>query len=229
MSGRGVRVALVDDHALLREGIREILATQADFEIVGEAGDSEGALELVSRSRPDVVLLDVEIVGGPVTATVQRMAAASPETRVVILSMSDPPDLIRELLPLGIRGYLLKSVSRHELVSVVRAARPDSDRVVLSISRESLIGLADRGRTKEPDERLFTDREEAVLRLTASAHSNAQIATRLGLSEATVKRHLRHIFAKLGAVSRIDAVNKGVALGLLEAPTRAEGADARVP
>lgn len=215
----GVRVVVVDDHVLLREGVREILTAAAGLEVVGEAGTSAEAVELVGASRPDVVLLDVEIPGDPVTATVRRMAQVSPASAVLILTISDPPDLVRELIAAGIRGYLLKSVSRHELVGIVRAARRSSDTVTLSLSRDTLLRLSavsETGSVAEPS--LLSQREVDVLRLAADALSNIQIATRLALTEPAVKRHLRSVFAKLGAVSRIDAVNKAISAGLLDPP-----------
>lgn len=203
------RVVLVDDHVLMREGIREILETQEDIRVVGEAGDSAGVLPVVERTRPHVLLLDVEIPGDEVTATVERVRERAPKTEIIILSMYDGPQLLQRLLALGIRGYLLKSVSRQELVSAVRGARDDCGRVMLSVSRQSLAQA--RGGTSAT----LSPREVHVLTLAAQAMSNAQIASRLFLTEATVKRHLSNIFAKLGAVSRVDAINKAVAAALI--------------
>ena len=140
--------------------------------------------------------------------TVRRMHSASPRSKVVILSMYDGPKLLKSLLMLGIKGYLLKSVTRHELVAAMRGARTDDDRVLLSVSSESLAKV----HAAEPA--VLSDRERDILELVASAMSNAQIASRLRLTEATVKRHLRNIFGKLDAVSRIDAVNKAIAASL---------------
>lgn len=214
-----VQIVVVDDHVLLREGVREILAAAPGFRVVGEAGTSAEAVELVGATRPDVVLLDVEIPGDPATVTVRRMAEVSPTSAILILSISDPPDLVFALIAAGISGYLLKSVSRHELIGAVRASCRGPDTVRLSMSREALLELGsdtDRGLTAEAP--LLTERELDVVRLAADAFSNIQIATRLALTEAAVKRHLRSVFTKLGAVSRIDAVNKAVAVGLLDFP-----------
>ena len=207
--GERIRVLLVDDHALFRDGIRGILKVQDDLVVVGEAGDSERALFLVAETHPDVVLLDVEIPGEKITSTVRRVRLLAPDTRVIILSMHDGPRLLRELLALGIRGYLLKSISWQELVSAIRSSWADPSRVILSVSPESLAGAC------EAASPLLSPREREVLELTAEAMSNSQIATRLSLTEATVKRHLHNIFAKLGAVSRIDAVNKARAASLI--------------
>jgi DNA-binding NarL/FixJ family response regulator len=207
-------VMIVDDHALFREGLREILGTQEDMVVVGEAGSSEHAVSLAARTRPQVVLLDVEIPGEDVTTVVARIREFSPRTQVIILSMYDGPRLVQSLLAAGIRGYLLKSVHQEELLSAIRSAGEPDGRIVLAVSRESL------GSIQGSQAGTLSEREREVLELTALALTNFQIATRLGLTEATVKRHLRNIFAKLGAVSRIDAVNKALAASLITAKGR---------
>jgi DNA-binding NarL/FixJ family response regulator len=198
-----VAIVIVDDHALFRDGLREILMTQPDMVVVGEAGDSASAVSLAADKQPDIVLLDVEIPGDDVTATVNQIRARSPQSRVLILSMHEGPQLVQALLAAGIRGYLLKSIRWQELVVAIRAVHSDSDRVVLGVSRESLAHIK-----RGPSGGTLSARELEVLDLVAHALSNSQIAARLNLTEATVKRHLRNVFVKLGAVSRLDAVNK---------------------
>jgi DNA-binding NarL/FixJ family response regulator len=196
-------ILIVDDHALVREGLRGILDGQDDIRVVGEAGDSAATLAMVSRHRPDVVLLDIEIPGDEVVTTVRRIRQCSPASRVIILSMYEGPQLIQALLTAGIRGYLVKSTHWQELVAAIRAVCADDDRVVLGVSRDSL-----RYTRQELGAGTLSPREREVLQLVGEALSNSQIAARLSLTEATVKRHLRNVFVKLGAVSRIDAVNK---------------------
>jgi DNA-binding NarL/FixJ family response regulator len=208
-------ILIVDDHALVREGLREILETQPDLRVVGEAENSAMTVSMVAQHQPDVVLLDVEIPGDEVTVTVSQVRVKSPGSRVIILSMYEGPQLVQGLLAVGIRGYLLKSVHWQELVVAIRAVCADSDRLVLGVSRESL-GYAGHG--LGPD--TLSARERAVLDLVAQALSNSQIAARLHLTEATVKRHLRNIFVKLGAVSRLDAVNKAAESGTRARPGR---------
>ncbi|MFG1944103.1 response regulator [Nonomuraea sp. NPDC048826] len=206
-------VLIVDDHALFREGLKELLESDGDVVVVGEAGDSESAVELAAEHRPHVVLLDVEIPGDEATTTVSRIQAASPGSEVIILSIYDGPFLVQSLLAQNIRGYLLKTVRRMELLAAVHAARTDHDRVMLVISRESLVQV--RPSSGNP----LSARELQVLELVAEALSNGQIANRMNLTESTVKRHLRNIFLKLGAVSRVDAVNKAVAASLIKPPS----------
>jgi DNA-binding NarL/FixJ family response regulator len=196
-------VVVVDDHALVREGVCGILEAQEDLRVVGQAGDSATAVALATEIKPDIVLLDIEIPGEEATVTVPQILDCSPQSRVIILSMHESPELVQAMLDVGVRGYLLKSTSWEELVVAIRTVVADGDRIVLGISRHSLrpapsaSGLA-----------TLSEREREVLALVGEALSNRQIAARLSLTEATVKRHLRNIFLKLGAVSRIDAVNK---------------------
>lgn len=196
-------ILVVDDHALVREGLCEILEAQDDMRVVGQAEDSATTVALAAENRPDVVLLDVEIPGEEVTTTVRQIRNCSPSSRVIILSMYEGPQLVQALLAAGIRGYLLKSIHWQELVVAIRAVYADSDRIVLGVSRQSLRLVNQEARAP-----VLSAREDEVLALVAQALSNSQIASRLCLTEATVKRHLRNIFVKLGAVSRIDAVNK---------------------
>jgi DNA-binding NarL/FixJ family response regulator len=198
-----ITILLVDDHALVREGLRELFETQQDMQVVGEADDSDSTVALAAAEQPDIILLDVEIPGGDVTTTVNQIRECSPSSRVIILSMYEGPQLVQALLAVGIRGYLLKSIHWPELVAAIRAVRGDSSRIALGVSRESL-GYIQPGSSPAA----LSGRELEVLDLVAQALSNGQIASRLQLTEATVKRHLRNIFVKLGAVSRLDAVNK---------------------
>ena len=200
-----IRVVVIDDHLLMLEGLIQILDSYDDLEVVGIAGDSDSALAILSEKKPDVALLDVEIPGDEVTTTVTRIRKISPETKILILSMYDGPELIGNLLQLGISGYLLKTATRHQLVAAIRGAYTDEGGIVLFVSRQSLVQIQHAGSTT------LTAKERDVLQLVAGAMSNAQVGCQLSITEATVKRHLHGIFVKLGAVSRIDAVNKGVA------------------
>jgi DNA-binding NarL/FixJ family response regulator len=197
-------ILIVDDHALVREGLRGILEAQDDMLVVGQAGDSATTVALAEKEQPDVVLLDIEIPGGEVTTTVSEIMNCSPRSRVIILSMHEGPQLVQALLAAGVRGYLLKSIHWQELVVAIRAVTAHTDRLVLGVSRESL-----RHAHQRPPAKVLSAREREILDLVGQALSNSQIAAHLSLTEATVKRHIRNIFVKLGAVSRIDAVNKG--------------------
>lgn len=205
--GPPITVVLIDDHRLIRDGIRRILESEGTFSVIAEAENSVDGVEQVRLNRPDIVLLDVALPGPGVIETTQQLKAVSPGSRIVILSMYDNGALVSQLLAIGVRGYLLKSISYDELLANLHAVYTDPNRLVLSVSQQTLAlsGI----------ESKLTTREHQVLALTASALSNAQIAARLSLTEATVKRHLRAIFTKLGAVSRIDAVNKAMEAHIL--------------
>lgn len=206
-----LRILIVDDHELFRDGLREILAAYPDFVVAGEAGSQGEALAQVAADPSiDVMLLDVGIPDGPVAATVTAVRELRPDLSVIILTMYNDGDILRSLLSLGIRGYILKTASRHELASAIQATRSKGNKVTLAVDPEILV----EGRGPEGPPRL-SQPEADVLRLAARALTNAQIGRELSLSEPTVKRHMRGIFAKLGAVSRIDAVNKAAQAGLL--------------
>lgn len=207
-----IRVVVVDDHTLVREGIREILDLNEDIVVADEAGTSPDGIAAVARHRPDVVLLDVELPGGEVTDTVEQMRKLAPRTQIIILSMYDAPQLLRRLISGGIRGYLLKSVGRQELVAAIRSVHANPGNIVLSVSQESLTQMHTAGDCQ------LSQREQEILELVAQALSNGQVATRLGVTEATVKRHLRNVFVKLDAVSRIDAVNKAIKSSAIRSP-----------
>lgn len=215
--GPATRILIVDDHALVRAGIREILEGEPDLEVVGEAGDSSQAVVAARRTMPDVVILDIQIPGAGARATLTEIRRVAPQARVIALSMHDDPRLVRELLGMGLRGYLLKSVSREDLISAVRGVHRDDERVVILISRSSMVQVS------QDASGLLSAREQEIMELVARAMSNAQIAHRLSVAEGTIKRHLRNIFRKLGAVSRIDAVNKAIEASLISSGS----ADAR--
>lgn len=206
-----IRIVVADDHTLLREAVCDMLRMETGFLIVGEADDGASAVVMAERTRPDVVLLDVGMPGNHPVFTVRRIAEVAPDTQVIIVSMYAEQRLVRELLSLGVRGYLHKSVSRQELAAAIRTVCADNRRVVVSVAWMP-------GAEAEDDGGLLSTREREVLALVAQAMSNRQIATRLDITEGTVKRHLRNVFGKLAAVSRIDAVNKAVAAGLIPAP-----------
>ena len=208
---RKISIVVVDDHTLFREGLGEILSKECDFEVVDQASSGEEGIAVVARHKPDVVLLDVEMPQHRVERTVPRIVRVSPGTRVVVLAMYDEPQLANELIRLGASAYLVKSATRAELVSVIRGVCGDEHRAVVSMSRRSFRRFGhDVG---EP----LSRRETEILGLAAQALSNAQIAARLYIAESTVKRHLTNIYAKLGAVSRVDAINKARSAGVIPA------------
>jgi DNA-binding NarL/FixJ family response regulator len=210
-----VRVCLADDHTLMRDGLKEMLRTDPHLTVVGEASTGTEAVTLATSLCPDVILLDVEMPGPGAPEVVRRITRAAPGTRVLVLTMHDDPDMVRELLETGAAGYLLKTVPREELIAAVHSVvRRSPDSVVLVVSRRTVEQL-DPQRSR-PRQVQLTAREREVLRLVAEALSNAQVAARLFITEATVKRHLTNIYAKLDAVSRVDALRKAAAARLID-------------
>ncbi len=204
-----IKVLLVDDHALFREGVVEIFAVENDMRVVGEAENGAEAIALAQREKPDVVLLDVEmpVLGGE--GAIEGILRVSPSSKVLVLTMHDEPRLVRKLLRLGANAYIVKNATRKELVAAVRTLHRVEDRVVLSVSRTT----ADRLEGSEKD--TLSGRELEVLLLTVRAMSNSQIAAYLHISEGTVKRHLTNIYAKLGVSSRADAAKKALTSRLI--------------
>jgi DNA-binding NarL/FixJ family response regulator len=208
---RPIKLVIVDENELFREGLKEIFSNYSDLAVLGEAGSqSELLAVLPSMQDLDVVLLDVVLPRVEAAELVREIRTLRPTVSVIILTMYDDGSLLRSLLPLGIRGYILKSASRHELVSAVRAARSKSDKITLAVRPETLVYLQGSASSVA-----LSRLESHVLRLASRGLTNAQIGRQLDLTEPSVKRHMRNIFAKLGAVSRIDAVNKAREVGLI--------------
>lgn len=216
--GSVIRIVVVDDHTLFRDGLREILEAEEGFAVVGEAGTHSQAVRVAAETQPDVALLDVGLPGSGATRTVRQLLQATPRTRVIMVSVDDEPRTVQELLAAGVRGYLLKSATRQELVAAVRSVLANDERVVLSVSRASMAQV----HTAAALPGLLSAREREVMTLVAQGMTNGQTARQLSISEGTVKHHLRNIFGKLGATSRLDAVNKAIAASLIE-PWRLPG------
>ncbi|AGL20663.1 two-component system response regulator [Actinoplanes sp. N902-109] len=194
---------MVDDHTLFRQALCDLLRTDEQFEVVGDARNAAEAIAVCERTRPDILLLDANLPDASAGAVIDRIRICSPTSRPIVVSMFDNPDLVADLVARGARGYLLKTATREELITAMRTVHTDDERIVLSVSPSTLTAPA-----PAPPPSPLTDRETEVLTLVAAALSNRQIATRLGLTEGTVKRHLSNIFGKLGATSRMDAVNR---------------------
>ena len=212
-----LRLLLVDDHALFREGLISLLSYQDDFIVVGEAEDAESALEQVRALQPDIVLMDVELPGEDGVAATQRLKLEMPEITVVMLTVHDDSQTLFEAIKVGAQGYLVKNVRSRELLEQLRGlARGEA-----AISRRMAARILEeiRGETEPygPGEEL-TDRELEVLELVAARLSNAEIAERLVISEHTVKNHMKSILSKLHLHNRHQAAAYGIARGWLPRP-----------
>lgn len=208
MNARAIRVALADDQRLLREGLRIILDAAPDITVVGVAGDGVEAVALAAAEQPDVMLLDIRMPRCDGLEATRRVLAVSPATCVILLTTYDLPEMVVEGVQAGAAGFLLKESSAEELCAAVRAVARGQ---VLLQGKSAASLLAELGRPgtrpAAPGQEFgLTGREREVLRCIARGQSNAEIAQALSVSEATVKTHINHIFAKLGARDRAQAI-----------------------
>jgi DNA-binding NarL/FixJ family response regulator len=206
-----IRIVVVDDHPVVRAGIVGLLAGEPDVVVVGEAPDGEAALEVAARERPDVVLMDLRMPVLDGASATERLLAALPATRVVVLTTYETDADILRAVEAGASGYLLKDTPREELVAGVRAAADGETVLAPSVARRLVSQVRNGG------DRL-TPRELEVLSGVARGRTNAQIGTDLFITEATVKTHLLRVFTKLGVDDRTRAVTVAMERGLLPAP-----------
>ncbi len=197
-----ISVLLSSDFTLLLDGLRKIIALETDMRVVGATERGEEMEAALAAARPDVAVVHHPRGEGDVTGAVERIREVAPATRIVVLGADVPMARVLDMARTGISAYLPQGTSRQELTSAIRSVTADGNRVTVSLPREALQRLDQREPTR------LTGRETQILMLVAMAMTNGQIASSLALSEASVKRHLRNIFRRLGAVSRIDAVNK---------------------
>lgn len=214
MTAEIIRVLVVDDHALHRDGIRQILGQQPDMRLVGEAESAEAALALVNQLHPAVVLMDVRLPGMNGIEATRRLRRDHPDTRVLVVTAYDDDEYVRGALEAGASGHLSKAAPGRELVDAVRAVAAGGT-VVNPVTLTHL--LAGFGAAR-PASNQLTDRELAVLRLLAEGLPNKQVAARLGISRRTVERHCDNIYAKLGVGSRTEAVVRAISAKLVPVP-----------
>ncbi|HXR22264.1 MAG TPA: response regulator transcription factor [Acidimicrobiales bacterium] len=197
-----IRVVIVDDHALLREGTIQLFELQAEVEVVGQAGSGEEGLELLGRLRPDVALIDVHLPGMSGLALARAAAASLPGVRVLMVSAYDDYAYVAEALEIGVGGYLLKTATARELVDAVRAVADG----VFVLDQALSSRLTRRRRSGPLAAGTLTRRESEVLGVLARGRSNQQIAAELGLGQRTVEGHVSSVLGKLGVASRAEAV-----------------------
>jgi DNA-binding NarL/FixJ family response regulator len=204
-----VQVVLADDQALVRRGFRLILEAEADLEVVAEAEDGQQAIDAVRRHHPAVVLMDIQMPGlDGLEATRRILGDPGNQTRVLILTTFERDEYVFQALQLGASGFLLKTAPPEDLVTAVRVVARGEALLSPSVTRRVIQELARQQRhvPRSPDLDRLTQRELEVLRLVAEGLSNAEIAARLYVSEATVKTHTSNVLAKLGLRDRVQAV-----------------------
>jgi len=216
---KSIRVLIVDDQALFREGLRTLLSLQPQLEVIGEAAHGQEALVLAREHRPDVVLMDLRMpVCGGVEAT-RRIRAAVPECRIIVLTTFEDDDDVFEALRAGAAGYLLKDVGTEKLLEAIHAAAKGESFLQPSIAAKV---VAEFNRLSQPrgiaDAKLaesLSQRECEVLRQLAAGRSNKEIAVALQLAEGTVKNHMTNVLGKLGVLDRTQAALKARELGII--------------
>jgi DNA-binding NarL/FixJ family response regulator len=209
-----IRVVIVDDHAILRAGLRRVLEAEPDIEVVGEAESADRAVFEAMSGQPDVVLMDVMMPGKTGIEGMPAVLAAVPDVKVLVLSMQVVPHYVREAFAAGAAGYVLKEAADSEVVGAVRAVAAGERYVHPALGARLVAAEAEERRRAEADP--LSDREREVLRLLALGHTNQEIAKSLYISVRTAETHRAHIMQKLRLRSRAELVRYALDNGLIE-------------
>lgn len=204
-----IRLLIVDDHPVVRDGLRGMLESQADFEVAGEAGDGREAVSLVEDLEPEIVLMDLRMPEMDGVAALLEIKKIKPQVQVLVLTTYDSDADILPAIEAGAAGYLLKDSSREELFDGIRAASQGETVLAPTVAARLV------GRMRGSAEEQLSSREVEVLQLVADGNSNGEIAQQLHISQATVKSHLVNIFGKLGVSDRTAAVTAALRRGIL--------------
>ncbi len=210
-----IRLVLVEDHEVVRQGLRALLAAEPDFDIVGETGDGLAAVDLVDRLRPDVLVLDLMLPGKGGMEVVDEVRRRSPETRVVILSMHTNEAYVLGALQAGAVAYVLKKSGASELLEAVRAAWMGRRYLSPPLSEVAIQAYVERSRATPDPYQTLTAREREVLHLMVEGLTSAEIANRLVISHRTVEMHRSRVMHKLGLDKKTDLIRFAIRRGLL--------------
>ena len=227
---KAARVLIADDHDLVREGLRAVLAGEEDLQVVGEARDGQEALQMCRSLEPDLVLMDVRMPKCDGLEATRAIKEEMPEVSVVMVTMHENPDYLLEAIRAGAAGYILKDAEGERLVGAVRRTLNGESPLAQELAMQLLVRMVDETREDEPpspganedQETLpggITQREVEVLQLLAKGRTNPEIAQELEISRGTVKIHVQHIIAKLGVSDRTQAAVRAIELGLLHPET----------
>ena len=208
-----IRVIVVDDHAVVRSGLRHILDASEGIEVVGEAGDSQSAVFETRGQKPDVILMDIVMPGKSGIETIPDLLKDVPEAKVLILSMEDDPHYVREAFAAGASGYVLKEAADTDLVTAVREIAAGGSYVHPTLGARMVSAEAEERKRADADP--LSDRERDVLRMLALGHTNQEIAGTLYISVRTAETHRAHIMQKLRVQTRAQLVRYALSQGLL--------------
>jgi NarL family two-component system response regulator LiaR len=210
----GIRVLVVDDHAIVRKGICALLATESKITVVGEAANGQQAIDQARQEHPDVILMDIVMPEMDGLEAIRRISEQMPEIRILVLTSFASVDMVLPAIKAGALGYLLKDSGPHELVQAIVQVQRGNSSLHPAIARKLLEEISQPS-THGPEHDALTDREITVLKLVAQGYSNRDIANELTVSEATVRTHVSHVLAKLELSSRTQAAIYALRRGLV--------------
>lgn len=209
-----IRVLIVDDHTLVRSGLRLLLEAEGGFTVEDEAGDAEAAIRLARLHKPDVILLDVVLPGRSGIEAAPELLAVAPHTHLLVLSMQDDPSYVRQAFGAGASGYLLKEAADDDLVQAVREVAAGNRYVHPALGARLAAAEAEAKARAESDP--LSEREREILRMLALGHTNQEIAKLLFISVRTAETHRAHVMQKLRLSTRAELVRHAIRQGLLE-------------
>ncbi|HEX6032996.1 MAG TPA: response regulator transcription factor [Anaerolineales bacterium] len=216
---KSIRVLIVDDHEIVREGLQTLLAEEPDFEVVGTTGDGAAAVGLAQATKPDVIVMDLVMPGLDGIEATRRIVSRDPQARVLVLTTFADDQRVREAIQAGATGYLLKDVLKADLLRALRDAavgRPSLHPEVQQHLMREVAGKRSSSQEQAPPHLGLTEREISILRLLAEGRSNKEIASALYLTEGTIKGYVSTIFDKLGVEDRTQAALYAVRHGLAQ-------------
>ena len=222
-TGSEIRVLIVDDHPVVRYGLRHMLESETDIEVVGELDDVRGIGEKLPDLRPDVVLLDLELGDTHGVDALRCVREAVPEVSVIIYTSHDDEERIIQAAELGVDGYLLKGSPKRQIISAVRSVNEGGTALESSVAAKLIHHMNKRGTQDKKPAVHFSKRETEVLKLAAAGKTNRDIGNTLFISESTVKFHMHAILNKLGAGNRTEAVSIAVQQGVISLATEDRG------
>jgi DNA-binding NarL/FixJ family response regulator len=209
-----IKVMIVDDHNLVREGLKAVFSQGDEIEVVGEAGSGEQAIEMVDQVKPDVILMDISMPGMNGIQATKAIRDKHPDSKIVILTMLDQEGYVYEAIKAGATGYMLKSTSSDELVNAIQTVNEGKALLHPDATAQLLKEFVSLAQNKAKDYGL-SNREMEVLQLLSEGNTNKEIAKALWISEQTVKTHVAHIFDKLGTSDRTETVAQALRTGLV--------------